>query len=301
MTCGSSATDFALRTLHQLDDAFAEKQEDDQDPDERGRERDVHSDKRRLVSVTEARSDDCRCGQAGHYKPLRATDPEQEPGDSSGEDAQPAESFDQRLRPRLRAFVRGCAVGLRWSPVDRSARAIRRPRARPPARPGDWDGSRRTRNGDAEDHKHGAGQDLRSDETGPEAKRLKSSGWHHGQRRGEPDPVSPPRAIEDYLNRGVEHAEGRTLRQRVRWLNGRSGRDPRPDDAFTGRLGGGLPNPPRRRRGPRRRGPLSGRRRTPPPNEQRMPTLSPRSRTAAAPLRSSTRSWSSLRRNAARC
>ena len=115
-----SATDFALRALHERDDAFAEEQEQDQRaPDERGRERDVDSDKRRLVSVSEACSDDRRRGQAGQYKPLRATDPEQESGDDSREDAQPAESFDQRLRPRLRAFVRGCAVfvfgGLRWT------------------------------------------------------------------------------------------------------------------------------------------------------------------------------------------
>ena len=33
----------------------------------------------------------------------------------------------------------------------------------------------RTRNGDAEDHEHGARQDLRSDEAGTETKRLQPS------------------------------------------------------------------------------------------------------------------------------
>ena len=114
-----AASDFTLRALHEGDDAFAEEQEQDQGtPDERGRESDVHDDQRRLVSVSEARSDDRRCRQAGQDKPLRATDPEQESGDDSREDAQPAESFDQRLRPRLRAFVRGCAIGRRWSSMN---------------------------------------------------------------------------------------------------------------------------------------------------------------------------------------
>ena len=111
MTCGWRRPTSPCGSLHERDDAFAEEQEQDQRaPDERGRERDVDGDKRRLLSVSEACRDDRRCGQAGQYKPLRATDPEQESGDDSREDAQPAESFDQRLRPRLRAFVRGCAV-----------------------------------------------------------------------------------------------------------------------------------------------------------------------------------------------
>jgi hypothetical protein len=72
----------------------------------------------RLVGVSEARSDDRRGGKAGQYKSLRATDPEQESRDDGGEDAQPAESFEQRPRPRLRAFVRDWAViRVRRSPL----------------------------------------------------------------------------------------------------------------------------------------------------------------------------------------
>ena len=39
----------------------------------------------------------------------------------------------------------------------------------------------------AEDHEHGAGKELRSDEPGAEAQRLQPSGWHYRQRRGEPE------------------------------------------------------------------------------------------------------------------
>ena len=143
----------------------------------------------------------------------------------SREDAQPAESFDQRLRPSLRAFVRGCAVRLRWSPVDNEGQGDQHDRERDLQRGSEiWVARSGTGDGDAEDHEHGAGQDLRSDETGTEAKRLQPSGWHHRQRRGEPDRAETRQeAVEDYLNRGVEHPEGRTLRQRVRWFHGRSG------------------------------------------------------------------------------
>jgi hypothetical protein len=62
-----SATDFVLRGLHARDDAVAKEQKEDQRaPDERGRERDVHNDKRRLVNVSEGRSDDRGGSQASH-------------------------------------------------------------------------------------------------------------------------------------------------------------------------------------------------------------------------------------------
>ena len=104
-----SASDFALCVLHERNDAVAEEQEEDQrPPDERGCERDVHDDKRSLVDVAEARSDDRRCSQAGQYKSLRATDPEQESGNDSREEAKPAESLSSAL---VRSFERSCGDG----------------------------------------------------------------------------------------------------------------------------------------------------------------------------------------------
>jgi hypothetical protein len=73
--------------------------------------------------------------------------------------------------------------------------------------------------GNAEDHEHGAGQNLRSDETGAEAERLQSSGRHYRQRRREPEHAEARQeAVEDHLNRRVEHPEDRTLRQRCEGL-----------------------------------------------------------------------------------
>ena len=70
--------------------------------------------------------------------------------------------------------------------------------------------------GKAKDHEHGAGQDLRSDETGAEAERPQSSGRHYRQRRGEPERAEARQeTVENHLKRRVEHPEECTLRQRV--------------------------------------------------------------------------------------
>src|SRR4029079_11723234 len=115
-----SASDFALCVFHERNDAVAEEQKEDQrPPDERGCERDVHDDKRSLVDVAEACSDDRRCSQASQYKSLRATDPEQESGNDSREEAKPAESFEQRLGALFRPLVRAWAViRIQGSPVS---------------------------------------------------------------------------------------------------------------------------------------------------------------------------------------
>src|SRR4029450_9695634 len=82
-----STTYFALRALHERDDAFAqEKEEDQRPPYERGRQRDVHDDKRCLFRGSKAPSDDRRGSQASQYKSLRAADPEQESGDDGRAD-----------------------------------------------------------------------------------------------------------------------------------------------------------------------------------------------------------------------
>jgi len=105
--------------------ALAEEHvQDHRTPDDRGRDDDVRDDERRLAHVTTC-GDDRRSGESGQDEPLRDADSEHESNGDRGEEAQPAESLDQRLRP---AFGFSFAVvGLRraWNAIPLNANARR--------------------------------------------------------------------------------------------------------------------------------------------------------------------------------
>jgi hypothetical protein len=110
--------------------------------------------------------------------------------------------------------VRGSAViRRRRFPVDHEGQRDQHERQRDLQRGSEVRAALLAGDGNAEDHEHGAGQELRSDETGPEAQRLQPSGWHDRQRRGESERgEARQETVEDHLNRSVEHPAA-TLRQ----------------------------------------------------------------------------------------
>ena len=75
------------------------------------------------------------------------------------------------------------------------------------------------------------GQDLRSDEPRSEAERLEPSRWHYRQRCAEPERAEARQeTVDNDLKRGVEHPEGRTLRQRCDRQRARSSGSANADD-----------------------------------------------------------------------